>query len=822
MSNRGRVTRVWLAAAAVPALAAGAAAAAAGLSTPRSGVETGAYAVAPGGAAQSGAAGSAAAASGAQRSASGAAAAGASSVSGAAGGGWQVLSRAVVPNLAKLRDLGPLASSQRLQVGVALADPNAAAEEAASRAVYDAKSPAYHHFYTPAQWQARFAIPKATFDGVASQVTAKGLSVAYGAPTRSYMTLAGTVDQVQRTFGVQLHAFQLASGQKFFANLQAPRVPAGVSAVVGLESLSRQLPERGLPAPKSTNQGGPCVQGTCIGLLSPQNLWSIYGQPSTNRGQGQKVAVIGEGDMSVPLSDLRSWEGRFGLPQVPVKEFAIADDQSDTSGLLEWDLDTQATTGMAPDALELDLYFVQSLGVTTGAFSVWANDPNGPLQANASFGGCESLNLALGEVQAEQPIFAQAAAEGRTLFVSTGDTGGSCTVVTGNGILNTVVPQVEFPASSNWVVAVGGTELFAKSGANPTRVLEKAWEYTGGGSSLVQPAQPWQTQIPEVAGRCAVDDTGFPQAAPVCRGLPDVAAMSGDIFFNQYDITSGGSQNFGAGTSLSSPLWAGMWTRIQAAAPTGGLGFAAPALYARGLDQSTDANDFFDVSVGDNGQFPALPRNPADPSGWDYVSGLGVPNVANLMQDLTGRQTPTNNTAPIGGGGATSTSGGCGGPNGTMTAPEGNQLFPFAAASVTRVVPGYSSAQNAVTVTFTVPQMGSGTHNELDFYYIFSYGSGVYELDAEYDPVVGNAFLLYDITSGVAASASSSNLTGSFDFGSGIATITMGVAEFNSAIGPAIPLAAGKVLDNTEAASGYEYDGYSGIIENGECAFTLM
>jgi pseudomonalisin len=732
--------------------------------------------------------------------------------------GWHQLTRAVIPGLSGATRLQALPTAQKLQVGVALSDPNAAAERAAAQAVYDPASPGYHHFFTPAQWAARFSLPQATYSGVVSQLTAHGLRVAYASPTRTYITLGGTVGEVERTFGVDLSLYQAAGGKQFFANAQAPSVPDGVDAVVGLESLSVQHRQLHVDSPAQT---GPCVQGTCIGVVTPQDLWSVYGMPGTNRGQGQKVAVIGEGDMSAPVTDLRTWETRQGLPAVPVKEHAIADDQTDTSGLIEWNIDTQATTGMAPDVQELDLYFTQSLGVTAGAFSVWANDANGPQQANASFGGCESLNLALGSVQAEEPMFQQAAAEGRTLFVSTGDTGGSCTVVTGNGILNTVLPQVEWPAASTWVVAVGGTELFASSGANPQRKLEKAWEYTGGGISLTQPAQSWQTGIPLIQGRCAVDDSGAPQTtAPLCRGLPDVAAMSGDILFNQYDITSAGANNFGAGTSLSSPLWAGMWTRIQAAAPAAGLGFAAPALYSKGNDPVADANDFFDVSVGSNGQYTALPRSAADVNGWDYVSGLGVANVGALMQDLASQLTPSNTTAPIGGGGSTSVSGECGGANGTMTAPEGNQLFPAAAASVTRVVPSFSSTNQSVTVTFTVPQLSSGTNNELDFYYLFSYGGQQYELDASYDPVLGNSFLLYNLNAAV-VTAISSSLTGGFDFSAGTAAITMTLSQFNSAAAPTTPLAAGSVLQNTSANSGYEYTGFGGPISNGECPFTL-
>jgi hypothetical protein len=104
----------------------------------------------------------------------------------------------------------------------------------------------------------------------------------------------------------------------------------------------------------------------------------------------------------------------------------------------------------------------------------------------------------------------------------------------------------------------------------------------------------------------------------------------------------------------------GMWTRIQAATSNkiGGvytIGFANPTLYAIGKNTTSDPLDFFDIGGGPptspatgNGAYVSQPRSsPADPSGWDYVSGLGAPNVTHLGQDATGNNTftPTNNIA---------------------------------------------------------------------------------------------------------------------------------------------------------------------------------
>src|SRR5262249_21375147 len=98
-----------------------------------------------------------------------------------------------------------------------------------------------------------------------------------------------------------------------------------------------------------------------------------------------------------------------------------------------------------------------------------------------------------------------------------------------------------------------------------------------------------------------------------------------------------GADQQGAGTSLSSPLWLGMWTDINAAAPGKGLGFANFSLYK--VAQAAPGRDFYDVTIGDNQPYPAKP-------GYDNTTGWGTPEVSQLMIDLTGRLTPAHNVKP--------------------------------------------------------------------------------------------------------------------------------------------------------------------------------
>jgi subtilase family serine protease len=86
------------------------------------------------------------------------------------------------------------------------------------------------------------------------------------------------------------------------------------------------------------------------------------------------------------------------------------------------------------------------------------------------------------------------------------------------------------------------------------------------------------------------------------------------------------------GTSLSSPQWAGL-VALADQINGGGLGLLNPGLYRIGSDPARYANDFFDVTTGNNTADPSVPGYPAT-IGWDPITGLGTPNAANLVPDL--------------------------------------------------------------------------------------------------------------------------------------------------------------------------------------------
>jgi hypothetical protein len=574
----------------------------------------------------------------------------------------------VVPALGSYTDLGPVASNQLLNVVVPL-QHNDAAIAAYEASLNDPSSSSYEQWLTPDQFQAKFDAPAANVATVRNYVTRDGLQLYNTGGLGDLTEASGSAAQVEQTFGVTLHNYVASDGTHFFANVNAPTVPSGVGVVgvLGLQNLIQMKNPKAKPGPG--NPGNPEPQGQCVpgvnactGTLGPTDLWSVYQQPSTDFGNGQSIGIIGEGQTADVISALRRFEKTRNLPVVPVQVYwTDPAPKTDDSGRIEWELDTQASTGMAPDVSQLRLYFGSDLSVggLASSLQTWASDPYGPNQVNASIGLCEdnpALDGLLGPAQTASGFaLAQAATEGRAFFASTGDTGAGCAVgaTAVNGVTYGPVESATYPATDPNATGVGGTVLYTNGAAtNPQRVDEHAWDHGGGTAShfIAQPA--YQNGITALAANlCVSQPDGTPYApGTLCRGTADVSALSGDatvivggfegLQADGYDMTDYDpstntyEEHFAeGGTSLSSPLWAGMWARVNAAHQNAQhkpvpLGNANAVLYHVA---STTPNAFFDVTEGAN----PLPATP----GWDFPTGLGTPNLANIMKAADGGNT---------------------------------------------------------------------------------------------------------------------------------------------------------------------------------------
>ncbi len=516
-----------------------------------------------------------------------------------------------VSSLLNATDQGPLAASKPLTVRLGLALHNVPQLQAAIAA---------GQVVSPAQFAATYGPTAAEAQQVASYLQSQGLSSVTVAPNRLLVSASGTAAQVAAAFDTTLHAFS-QNGASRFANTTPAYVPAAldgiVVAVLGLNDVPAFKPTIHL-GPAAGTPPSPCtVTGVlaCVRSYAPADYWRAYDVGGVPAASGVNVAIMTEGDVSGAVADFRVNEQNGGLSQVPVIVKPVGAASSDTAGNDEWTLDMYASSGMAGSVGALYLYDTTSLSDADIAaeYNAWVSDDIAPV-GNSSFGGCEFGPVLDGSLAMIDQILMQGAAQGQTMFASSGDTGSFCSVGTPNGV-PAGVPEVEYPAASPYVVAVGGTTLVTTAaGAYQGEV---SWYAGGGGLSTFETAPTWES--------------GVQPASAALRGVPDVS-MDGDPNTGMSIYTASTGATAIGGTSLSSPLAAGVWARlIQSHGP---LGFAAPRLYrsfsatAAGsptlaVPPTTPHGGFHDILAGANGAFTTLP-------GYDYNTGLGTLDVSAL------------------------------------------------------------------------------------------------------------------------------------------------------------------------------------------------
>jgi kumamolisin len=226
---------------------------------------------------------------------------------------------------------------------------------------------------------------------------------------------------------------------------------------------------------------------------------------------------------------------------------------------------------------------------------------NKPSVISISWGSAESAWTSQA-MTAMDEAFQAAATLGLTVCVASGDNGSSDGVTDG-------ADHVDFPASSSFVLACGGTSLRATSSAIDSEVV---WNdganggASGGGVSSVFARPAWQAALKAV-------DTQGKSVALAQRGVPDVAGNADPA--TGYEVRVDGTASVIGGTSAVAPLWAALIARVNQLSGKPG-GFLNPQLYK-------NPQALRDIISGNNGDFAAA-------SGWDACTGLGSPNGAAL------------------------------------------------------------------------------------------------------------------------------------------------------------------------------------------------
>ncbi|MFN2449446.1 MAG: protease pro-enzyme activation domain-containing protein [Candidatus Baltobacteraceae bacterium] len=538
----------------------------------------------------------------------------------AAPDGWSATATQGV-TVANAANVGAVSSAQPLTVRVALQAHNTAQL---------AQAVAAGQRFSNAQL-ASYAPTSAEASAVKSYLQSQGFTNIAVSPDNLLVSADGTAAQAQKAFNTTLRSFSLG-GKTVYANTTPAYVPAtlgGIAlSVLGLNNAARMAsgPTACFPTDPSPSPV-PCVRS-----YDARAIQTYYDAGTAPAGSATSVAVMAEGDVSQTVADLAYAETQQGLAQTPVTVVKVGLSSPDTAGVGEWDLDTQSSTGIAGGVKALYLYDTTSLTDSDIAheYSQWESQDLAQV-GNSSFGECEYQAYLDGAMHADDQILLFAAAHGQTMFASSGDTGSSCALAPTNGVPASGPPMVSYPASSPWVVAVGGTTVLSNN--DETYAGETAWNSGGGGLSQFENATSWEQPVQLTTGIVAAGNL---------RGVPDVA-MAADANSGAYVVymtqplvfingTCSSPCSIG-GTSEASPLSMGVYARMLSAHP--GLGFAAPHFYTnyqryepaetlvQGPPPTESYGGFHDIILGPNGAYTAAP-------GYDYTTGLGTFDISAL------------------------------------------------------------------------------------------------------------------------------------------------------------------------------------------------
>jgi subtilase family serine protease len=453
-------------------------------------------------------------------------------------------------------------------------------------------------------------------------------------------------------------------------------VPAGISDIVTGISFLDSDPEKfqtlgkyppqpsGSPFPANSSmrphsgtQSG-CAAGRRGMIALPEefrnftpNQWlDAYGISTLHRqgfkGQGMRIAVI-ETD-GFRRSDIETYGKCYGkrVPPTPITRVGIKKALAPGD---ETTLDLEVLTAVAPRLKSIDVY--QGHGSEAGLMRQVGRALGGPRSKpdaiSISLGMCEPWLFAQMQYRRGMDnLFAVAAGAGISVFAAAGDTGSAgCSLDGNSGALPLLA--VNDPASSQWVTAVGGTNLVLDA-RNRIR-QEFTWNEGskgvsggGGGLSILATSRPWYQQ----------GTKGF-RALGLTRALPDIAALA-DFMpgYSVYctaegsctskDLPEGGWQPIG-GTSAATPLMAGLVTLVSQKLRKQGrkpIGFANPLFYKLGKSRARHSV-FRDIVAGNNDTGAAIPpaQGGTGPlgccdtdKGFDLASGWGSVKATGLAK----------------------------------------------------------------------------------------------------------------------------------------------------------------------------------------------
>ena len=409
-------------------------------------------------------------------------------------------------------DQGAVDPSLQLSYITLLTVPSASQKRALNKLLADQQNPhsaSYHKWLTPEQYADRFGLSPNDIKKLTTWLQSQGYTVVRTARGRNWIVFSGTAAQVERTFQTQIHNFKV-EGEIHFANTTPAAIPAALSGIVtGVRGLNnfrlKSQAHRAKPAYTFP------VGGSSYLFISPGDITAMYDLSTLYGngidGTGQTLAVIGE--TGIFQSDLTNFRQNFGLSPISCTTSGDVITACNTSNF-QYVLVNGTPQELYSDLPEADIDIEWSGATARKAQVVYvtANDPAGsgvydslyyaidndvsPVMTMSYTAPCEFFELGFFDGDEAELQFANS--EGITFMNSSGDTGAAeCDNFNMTGT-NTAIfgYAAAYPASSQYVTAVGGTSIPAIS---PNEYSSTYWNPTngsdGGSAKGYITEQPW-------------------------------------------------------------------------------------------------------------------------------------------------------------------------------------------------------------------------------------------------------------------------------------------------------------------------------------------
>jgi kumamolisin len=452
------------------------------------------------------------------------------------------------------------------------------------------------------EYGARHGADSASLNAIEKFAHQFGLSVAERHPERRLMVLSGTAAAMQKAFGTQLAHYRTPDGVTYRGRTGSLSIPTEIQplvmAILGLDNRPAARPHFRKRHRSSRTSS-----------FTPPQLAQLYNFPTGVDGSGETIGIIELGGGYSP-EDFNTYFRQLGITTPQISAVSVDGGQNQPGGEADGEvmLDIEVAGAIAPGA-QIGVYFAPNTDQGFhDAIAAAAHDTAHPPSIISISWGQSEDNWTVQARNAMNAALQDAATMGITVTVAAGDSGATDGVSDGK-------LHVDFPASSEFVLACGGTTLAASGG---TISSEKVWNElasgngaTGGGVSDVFALPTYQQN----AGVPANPGNGF-----VGRGVPDVSGDADPT--SGYEVLVDGQSTVIGGTSAVAPLWAGLVALInqRLGRPAGYLN---PQLYQ--IPESA----FRDILTGGTDGYNAGP-------GWDPCTGLGSPNGTALLSALMG------------------------------------------------------------------------------------------------------------------------------------------------------------------------------------------